>query len=85
MEPFKFKEVEIKREGSRIERLVKSAHFKRTLIYSIGGAVIGYLLYFLIDGIQDGVFWNDEALQMMISGLAVGIFLTNSPCARGRC
>jgi hypothetical protein len=82
---FKFKELEIKEEGSWINNKIKSAHFKKTLISVIAGIGIGLLFYFFTDAKNiDNFVWQD-AYQNMIFGGFIGLFITNSPCARGKC
>lgn len=80
-----FKKLEIQQEGSWLKRTIASAHFKKTLTYSLIGAVVGYALFYFGQNSATKLLWNGEALQNVLTGFGVGIFLTNSPCARGRC
>lgn len=79
------KKLELKYEGSLIKRLLASAHFKKTTLYSLLGVIIGYALFYFEQGGDNYVFWNEDALTNVLIGFGFGIFLTNSPCARGRC
>ena len=45
-----FKELEIKPQGSRFKRLVKTPHFRKTLIAVCAGAGIGFLLFYMTEG-----------------------------------
>lgn len=85
MNPFQFKQLDIKPEDNRVIRTLKSAHFKKTILAAVIGAVFGYAMFYLSLPSDSHVLWNDEALSNMIFGLGFGIFITNSPCSRGRC
>jgi hypothetical protein len=85
MGPLKFKKLEIKDERSWIQRLITSPHFKRTLLYCIGSVLIAYALFYFGQTGNTLVFWNDEAVEYVFIGLGFGVFLSTSPCARGRC
>lgn len=80
-----FKKLEIKPEGNWFKRTIKSTHLKKTVIVSLICALIGYIIFYFGQGAGTQEFWNDDALQNTAIGLAIGIYLTNSPCARGRC
>ena len=85
MKTFKFKELEITHEDSWLIRTMRSPHFRKTVLYGVVGAVIGYVLYYLSLGTDSRVLWSDEAMSNVLMGLAFGVFITNSPCARGKC
>ncbi|NOQ23800.1 MAG: hypothetical protein GQ564_00420 [Bacteroidales bacterium] len=85
MKTFQFKKLEIKQEASWLKRLFSSDHLKKTAIYSIIGALVGYILFYLGQAEIVRELWNDEALKNMLIGIGFAIFLTNSPCAKGRC
>ncbi|WP_439185471.1 hypothetical protein [Carboxylicivirga taeanensis] len=85
MEPFKFKKLELENEGSWLKRKLTSPHFRKTIIYAAIGAAIGYGLFILEQNGANRLYWSDTALQNVLMGLAFGIFITNSPCARGKC
>lgn len=82
---FQFKELEIKPEGSWLMRLLQSVRFRRTLLFTLGGAALGYGLFWLMEGQSTGLLWSDEALEHLLMGAGMGFLITNSPCARGRC
>lgn len=80
-----FKELEIKPKGSRISRLLTNPQVKRTLIAIGVGAVIGFGLFYMTEGrTMDSIPANDIIKSIFIGGF-FGFFITNSPCARGRC
>jgi len=85
MEPIKFKKLEIKQEGNRFKRMVKAAYFKRTMLYCCLGMLVAYALFYFGQEGSDIVFWNDKAAENVFIGLGFGVFLSTSPCARGRC
>jgi len=80
-----FKQLEIKPEGNRIKRAFSSPHFRKSLIAIGLGAVIGFTLFYLTEGRQMESMPGNEILKSMLIGGFFGFFLTNSPCARGRC
>ncbi len=85
MKTFEFKKLELKQEGSWFKRNFTSAHFKKTVLYCIIGALIGYVLFYFEQDASTQYLWSDKAMNNVFMGLAFGIFITNSPCARGRC
>ncbi|MDA3817884.1 MAG: hypothetical protein PF486_10940 [Prolixibacteraceae bacterium] len=68
-----------------MKRTINSAHFKKTVSYALIGAIAGYALFYFSEGMQAHILWNDEAMKSMFIGMGFGIFITNSPCARGKC
>lgn len=80
-----FKELEIKPQGSRIRRLLRNPQVRRTLIATGVGALIGFALFYLSEGrSMESIPANDIVKSLLIGGF-FGFFVTNSPCARGRC
>ena len=80
-----FKPLEIKPRGSRIRRLASTSHFKRSAIAILAGAIIGFVLFYVTEGrMMDSMESNDIIKSLLIGGF-FGFFVTNSPCARGRC
>lgn len=80
-----FKKLEIKEEGNWIQRKLKNPHFRKTLIYMAIGAVGGFVFYYLSEGMSRDVMPTGEIIQSIGVGAFLGFFITNSPCARGRC
>ena len=80
-----FKQLEIKPEGNRLKRAFTSARFKRTVIAIIVGAIAGFGFFYLTEGQRMESIPAAEILKSMAFGGFFGLFITNSPCARGRC
>lgn len=80
-----FKKLEIKSEGSWLKQKFANPRFKRTIIYTLGGAVIGFLFFFLLEGMFMDKMPRKDIIQSIVIGAFMGFFITNSPCARGRC
>jgi len=80
-----FKQLELKSEGTWLKRTLSSAHFKRTLIAIGAGAALGFAFYYFTEGRLMESIPGTEILKSMAVGAFFGLFMTNSPCARGRC
>ena len=80
-----FKKLEIKEEGNWFQRQIRKPHTKKTLIYIILGAVGGFVFYYLTEGMHMDAMPRGEIVQSVLVGAFLGFFITNSPCARGRC
>jgi len=80
-----FKKLEIKEEGTWIQRKIKNPHTRKTLLYILLGAVAGFLFYYFTEGINMDAMPRGEIVQSILVGAFFGFFITNSPCARGRC
>jgi len=80
-----FKQLELKQESSWFKRTLRSKNLRNTILAVIIGAALGFLYFYLTEGrnmteITSGDIWN----SVLIGGF-LGFFVTNSPCARGRC
>ena len=80
-----FKKLEIKQEGSWIKRTLSSQRFKRTMLAISVGAIAGLLITFFTDGKELSAINPKDIWTNVFTGAFFGFFLTNSPCARGRC
>ncbi len=81
----KFKELEIKEEGSWLKRTLRKPHTRKTLIYIAAGALAGFVIFYFTEGRgMDSMSFGDIFKSMMIGGF-FGFFITNSPCARNKC
>jgi len=80
-----FKKLEIKEEGNWIQRKIKNPHTRKTLLYILLGALAGFLFYYFTEGAQMDVMPRGDIFQSILVGAFFGFFVTNSPCARGRC
>jgi uncharacterized membrane protein YraQ (UPF0718 family) len=79
------KPLDLKPKGNWFTRTLRSPRFKTTLTAIILGAILGFLFFYLTEGrLMDSMPGND-ILNSMLIGAFFGFFITNSPCARGRC
>ena len=79
------KKLDLKPEGNIIKRFFGTAHAKKTLIYIIIGAVGGLLYYYYNEGQHMDTMIAQDIMKNMLVGAFIGFFVTNSPCARGKC
>ena len=80
-----FKKLDIKPEGSWLKRTFESKHTRKTLIYMVLGAVAGFVFFIITEGKQFSEITTGDVFKSMFFGGLLGFFVTNSPCARGRC
>ncbi len=80
-----FKQLDIKPEGSWIKRNILSQHGKKTITYMVIGAVVGFIFFFITEEKQFATLTSGEIIKSMAMGGFFGFFITNSPCARGKC
>jgi RsiW-degrading membrane proteinase PrsW (M82 family) len=80
-----FKPLELKQEDSWLKRQLQTPHTRRSLTAIGIGAIIGFLLFYFTEGrMMESMAGWDVAKSFLIGGF-FGFFITNSPCARGRC
>jgi hypothetical protein len=79
------KKLDLKPEGSWIKRMYKSAHVRRSIVSIAIGAFIGFGYYYFTEGNQLDTMSLKEVGKSMLMGGFLGFFVTNSPCARGKC
>ncbi|MBN1116551.1 MAG: hypothetical protein JXA77_05085 [Bacteroidales bacterium] len=80
-----FKKLEIEPESNWIKRAIKTPHIRKTLVYILIGAVAGFGYFYLTEGQHMDELSGRLVLKSMLIGGFFGFFITNSPCARGRC
>jgi len=80
-----FKKLEIEHEQGRLKRFITSRRTKRTLAAIGIGAVVGFLYFFITEGQHQELITTGQVLKSVAIGGFIGFFITNSPCARGRC
>ncbi len=80
-----FKKLEIQDDRSWYRKLWESAHLRRTVLFMIGGAAISFVLFYISEGRYLDLLGIGDILKSMVPGALFGLFITNSPCARGRC
>ena len=80
-----FKQLDLKPQGSWIRRTISAPRFKTTVIAIVVGSVLGFLFFYITEGrLMDSMPANEVIKSFLIGGF-FGLFITNSPCARGRC
>jgi hypothetical protein len=80
-----FKKLEIKQEGNWLKRLVNSKQFKKSVLFIVIGAIAGLLYTFFTEGKELSQLASEEIYRNMFTGAFLGFFITNSPCAKGKC
>jgi len=80
-----FKKLEIKPEGSWVNRTILSQHAKKTIIYILLGAIVGFVLFFVTQEKQLTEIAAGDVIKSVAMGGFFGFFITNSPCARNKC
>lgn len=80
-----FKELDLKPQGSWMKRTLRSAHIRKTLIAIVMGALAAFTFFYLTEGRHMQSIPGVEILKSLGIGAFFGFFITNSPCARGRC
>ena len=81
----RFKQLELTQDGNWFSRTLKSARFRTSLKAILVGAAVGFLFYYLTEGRLMESMPGGEILKSLAVGAFFGFFITNSPCARGRC
>ncbi len=81
----KFKELEIKEEGTWLKRSLSKPHTKKTLLYVALGMVAGLGIFYFTEGRSKEVMAFGDILRSMLVGGLFGFIITNSPCARNKC
>lgn len=80
-----FKPLELKPKEGRFKRLSKNPHVRRSAAAILIGATIGFALFYFSEGrTMESIPAGDIFKSILIGGF-FGFFVTNSPCARGRC
>ncbi|PLX12670.1 MAG: hypothetical protein C0597_12770 [Marinilabiliales bacterium] len=80
-----FKKLELQEEDNRIKRLITSGRLKKSIIYILAGAFLGFIFTYFAEGRDVSQLASKEILSNVFTGAFIGFFITNSPCARGRC
>ena len=80
-----FKKLELKSESNWFKRTFLSKHAIRTYVFTIIGALAGFLLFFYGQWKSMQTIETGDIVKSMLMGALFGIFITNSSCARGRC
>ncbi len=81
----RFKKLELTSEKKGIKRLLASRHLIKTLLSVLIGFAGGMLFFYLTEGrYMESLAFSDFYQSMLLGGL-IGLFITNSPCARNKC
>ncbi len=80
-----FKQLDLKPQGNVIQRTIKAPRFKSTFLAILIGAGIGFVFFYLTEGRLMESMPTGDILKSLAVGGFFGFFITNSPCARGRC
>ncbi len=81
----KFKELELTSQPRSLKKIFKSRHLRKTLLYIVIGAVAGVALFYVTEGRHMNEITSGNIINSLLLGGFFGFFITNSPCARGRC
>ena len=80
-----FKQLELEQDKSWFKRTISAPHTKRTLKAIAIGAAVGFTFFYMTEGRLMESIPGREIIKSLLIGGFFGFFLTNSPCARGRC
>jgi len=80
-----FKKLELEPEAGWLKRILSSKQTKRSIIAIIIGATAGFLYFYITEGRHLDVIEAGSIVKSLLIGGFFGFFITNSPCARGRC
>ncbi|MGM0409037.1 MAG: hypothetical protein ACQERU_13735 [Bacteroidota bacterium] len=79
------RKLDLQPENKGIKGFLKSKQTRKTLIATLIGSLIALAYYYFTEGQSMNTFSMEQALKNMALGGFFGFFITNSPCARGRC
>jgi len=69
----------------KLKRVLLSRAFLRPLIGVVAGGLLGYLFYLLVGCSSGTCSITSTPLGSTIIGALFGLFVTSSPCSRGKC
>jgi phage shock protein E len=67
------------------KELIKSSWFLRPFLGVIIGGVGGFLYYYFVGCASGTCAITSNPYMSIIFGSLLGLFITSSPCARGKC
>jgi hypothetical protein len=82
---FNIKPLEIQQEKNIWKRIWHSKQVRKTFIYMFFGAIFSVAISFFSEGMSFESVPGNEIFHSAMIGAFIGIFITNSPCARGKC
>lgn len=80
-----FKQLDIKQENNPLKGEFWTKHRKKSTIYILIGAIFGFVYFYFSEGKSIANITSGEIVKSMLVGGFLGFFITNSPCARGKC
>lgn len=80
-----FKKLETQPEHKGITAVVKSPHFRKSIVAILVGAFAGFGYFYFTEGRQLETIFFSDFIQNVFIGAFLGFFVTNSPCARNKC
>ncbi|MEA2106813.1 MAG: hypothetical protein U9P82_08885 [Bacteroidota bacterium] len=80
-----FKKLELQEENNWFKRLIKSPQTKKNILFTIIGAGVGFLYFYITKGRDMNIMETGQIIQSLFVGGFFGFFITNSPCARNKC
>ncbi len=80
-----FGKLEVEQEEKGFKSWIKSKHVKRTIIAMLIGAGGGFIYFILTEGAEMKAVPTGDIVQDVIFGALIGLFVTNSPCAKNKC
>ncbi|MFH0759524.1 MAG: hypothetical protein V2B15_19710 [Bacteroidota bacterium] len=81
----KFKQLELSQQESWLKRTITSPRTRKTVLAIGIGALVGFAFFFFTEGRLMESIPGKEIVKSLLVGGFFGFFITNSPCARGRC
>lgn len=79
-----FKEVEVKK-ATGIKAIFNVKKLRRTLLFMGIGALASFSWFYYTDGQHMDIISSTEVFKSITVGAFFGLFISNSPCARGQC
>jgi RsiW-degrading membrane proteinase PrsW (M82 family) len=80
-----FKQLDIKQENNPLKAEFWTKHRKKSAIYILLGAIFGMVYLYFSESKSISSITSGELVKSMLVGGFFGFFITNSPCARGKC
>ncbi|MDD4922275.1 MAG: DUF6132 family protein [Bacteroidales bacterium] len=68
-----------------IKQFLTSWSFLKPLIAVVAGGGLGFLYYYFIGCTSGHCAITSSPIGSIIMGALLGLFITNSPCSRGKC
>jgi hypothetical protein len=79
------KKLELQPENKGLKSIFKSKQFRKTFLGIVLGALAGFAFFYFTEGLYMDSIPQKDIIQSLVFGGLLGLFITNSPCARNRC